>query len=261
MWRAQCGVTFRHAGVFSGGGGRGCYCHGLLTVTWSAYCSNPLSKLHRNAKNTQELCCADGNVLKTSLCEHVDGAYWHFCPRPRYSPPVGIHLELASHDNAPSDPRIQLYHQPSLFCFHIPPLSLTVSPHEEFIVFWFDADLDGEWPRLTSQRCGALGAVVQWWRRLRGSHQGWCSLKGCTVSSPSSALTGDWIHQLIIKPQISNVFWISWVGKVEQMTLLDRGCTVLFKSVAILVALCSSADATVRLKQSTAVKCFTKTAA
>lgn len=161
MWRAQCGVSFSRGGGFSREG-RGCYCHGLLTATWSACCSNPLSKLRREAKNTQELGCTNGNVLKTFLCKPMDGAYWHFCLYPCYLLPVVIHLELASHNITLPDPRIQLYNHQSLFCFQIPPLSPTVSPHKDFIVFWFDAELDRIWPWLTGQGCGALGAVVQW---------------------------------------------------------------------------------------------------
>ena len=61
-----------------------------------------------------------------------------FSPHLRYSLPVVIHLELASHDSTPSDPRIQLFDQQSLFCFHIPPISPPLPlylPRKEFIVF------------------------------------------------------------------------------------------------------------------------------
>ena len=221
MWRAQCGVSFSRGGGFRGGG-RGCYCHGLLTATWSAYCSNPLSKLRRKAKTHRSYVAPMEMSWKHLFVSPWMGLIDIFSPHLRYSLPVVIHLELASHDSTPSDPRIQLFDQQSLFCFHIPPISPPLPlylPRKEFIVFWFDAGLDGIWPRLTGQGCGALGAVVQWWRSPWGTHQRQCSSKGCTVSSPSSALTGDWIHQLIIKPQISHVFWISWVGGVEQMTL------------------------------------------
>lgn len=166
----------------------------------------------------------------------MDRAYWHICLYPCYLLPVVNHLELARHDTTPSDPKIQLYDQQSLFWFHIPPLSPTVSTHKEFIALWFDAGLDGIWPWLTGQGCGALGAVVQWWRSPWGTHQRQCASKGCTVSNPTSALTGDWIHQLIIKPQISHVFWISSAAEMEQMTLQDQGSRVLFKSVALPLA-------------------------
>lgn len=136
-----------------------------------------------------------------------------------YSQPVVIHLELASHDSTPSDPRVQIFDQQSVFCFHIPLLSPTVSPRKEFSVFWFDAELDRKWPWLTSQKWGALGAAVQWWISLWWTHQRHCSSKGCRVFGPNSVLREDWIHRLIIKHQISHVFWISWVGGVEQMTL------------------------------------------
>lgn len=146
-WWAQCGVSLSRGGGFSGGvvgvgGWRGCYCHGLLTTTWSAYCSNPLSKLCRKAKTHKSYVAPMEMSWKHLFVSPWMGLIDISPPSLSYSVPVVIHLELASHDSTPSDPRIQLFDQQSLFCFHIPPLSPTVSPHKDFIVFWYDAGPD-----------------------------------------------------------------------------------------------------------------------
>lgn len=218
IWRAQCGVSFSRGGGFSRGG-RGCYCHGLLSATWSAYCSNPLSKPFRKAKTHWSYVAPMEMSWKHLFVSLWMGLIDILPPSLLFTAcgdPSRISQSL-HHSPWPENPII--WPPISAFPPHFSPLSPTVSPHKEFIVFWFDAGLDGICPWLTGQGCGALGAVVQWWRSPWGTHQRQCSSKGCTVSSPSSALTGDWIHQLIIKPQISHVFWISWVGGLEQMTL------------------------------------------
>lgn len=51
---------------------------------------------------------------------------------------------------------------------------------------------------------GSYSRLMQ--RSMENSSETVLFKKGCTVSSPSSALTGDWIHQLIIKPQITHIF-------------------------------------------------------